>query len=157
MKPIVLAFLAAGVSSQAVARDDYRLRSVDYDSGKVVKLVGCFGFQTMVEFADDEYVENVGLGDAEKWLVSPNKRGNVLFLKPAVEAAHTNLTISTDRRRYNFELVASASDACTRGEVTYSLRFRYPQEAAPAPMDAAGVADRCAVSPYKATVRQARD
>lgn len=134
MKTLALAVLFAGASSHALAKDDYRIRSVDYDSGKVVKLAGCIGFQTMVEFAEDEYVENVGIGDAEKWLVSPNKRGNILFVKPAVEAAHTNLTISTDRRRYHFDLVTATASTCARGDVTYSLRFKYAQEPAATPV-----------------------
>lgn len=123
---VALSALAA-VSSAAA---DSRIRQVAYDPDAVIRLEGCFGFQTMVEFGPDEHIENVGLGDAAQWLVSPNKRANLLFVKPALKTSHSNMTIATDRRRYALELVARDSEACRRGDVAYSLRFSYPDEPA---------------------------
>lgn len=134
-KPLAAAALWAAAlpvfASQALA--DSRIRHVAYDAREVVRLDGCFGFQTMVEFAPGEHIENVGLGDAAQWLVSPNKSANMLFVKPAYRTSHSNMTIATDRRRYAIELVATDSLACRRGLVPYSLRFTYKDEpAAPA-------------------------
>jgi len=123
-----LCLLALAAVADACA--DPRIRELDYDDRKVVRIDGCFGFQTMVEFAADERIENVGLGEAAHWLVVPNKRANLLFVKPAYRTSHSNMTVATDRRRYSFELVASDSPDCRRGRVVYDLRFRYPEEAA---------------------------
>lgn len=117
--------------ASTAAHADPRLRTVAYDPDAVVRIDGCFGFQTMLELGEGEHIENVGLGEASQWLVSPNKRANMLFVKPAYRTTHSNMTVSTDRRRYAFELVARDTDACRRGQVAYSIRFTYPQEPDP--------------------------
>jgi len=123
----LLPMLAVLGSPQAAAADG-RIRLIDYADTAVVRLDGCFGFQTMIEFDPGERIENVGLGDAAQWLVSPNKRANMLFVKPAYRSSHSNMTVSTDRRRYSFELSAKPTAACAKGEVVYDLRFRYKDE-----------------------------
>jgi type IV secretion system protein VirB9 len=109
---------------------DARIREVGYDENQVVRLEGCIGFQTMIEFGATESIENVGLGDASRWIVVPNKRANLLFVKPSYATSHSNMTVSTSRHRYSFELVAKPSEKCSRGMVVYDLRFRYPAAAA---------------------------
>lgn len=128
--PLLGLALAAALAAPAMAGDS-RIRELAYDDSAVVRLDGCFGFQTMIEFAPDERIENVGLGDAAQWLVVPNKRANLLFVKPAYKVSHSNMTVATDRRRYSFELSAQASEACKRGKVVYNLRFTYPDEPEP--------------------------
>lgn len=133
-----LAALASPLASPLAAQaSDARIRTVDYDDAVVVRVDGCFGFQTMIEFAPGERIENVGLGDAAQWLVAPNKRADMLFVKPAYKTSHSNMTVSTDKRRYSFELVARPSAACAKGQVVYDLRFRYAPEPAPEPTAAA--------------------
>jgi hypothetical protein len=102
------------------------IRDVNYDPNAVIRLVGCIGFQTAVEFSADEHIENVGMGAASRWLVVPNKRADLLFVEPAVALTHSNMTVVTDRHRYYFELVSRDSNACHRGAVIYSLRLHYP-------------------------------
>ncbi len=36
----------------------------------------------MIEFGHGERIENVAVGDSSAWQVTPNKRANLLFLKP---------------------------------------------------------------------------
>ncbi|MBI1682858.1 TrbG/VirB9 family P-type conjugative transfer protein [Caulobacter hibisci] len=139
MRTLLPALLAA-LAPLAAAQADSRIRFVDYDDAVVVRVDGCFGFQTMIEFAPGERIENVGLGDAAQWLVAPNKRADMLFVKPAYRTSHSNMTVSTDKRRYSFELVARPTAACAKGQVVYDLRFRYAADpaadlagAAPAP------------------------
>jgi type IV secretion system protein VirB9 len=126
---------------------DGRIREVDYDDKQVVRLDGCFGFQTTIEFARGERIENVGIGDAAQWLVVPNKRADMLFVKPAYRVSHSNMTVSTDRRRYNFELSARDSAACKAGTVVYNLRFKYPAEPAPPPEVAVGLGELAKAEP----------
>lgn len=123
----IVALGLGGLLQWSACAADPRIRQLDYDDAAVVRLDACYGFQTMIEFAADERIENVGLGEAAQWLVVPNKRANLLFVKPSYKVAHSNMTVATDRRRYNFELLARDSAACRSGRVVYNLRFRYPQ------------------------------
>ncbi|MFT3763384.1 MAG: TrbG/VirB9 family P-type conjugative transfer protein [Pseudoxanthomonas sp.] len=132
--------LATTLAAPAFAGDE-RIRELDYDPAAVVRLDGCFGFQTMVQFGPGERIENVGVGDASRWLVVPNKRADILFVKPSFADSHSNMTVATDRRVYNFELTAASNDACRRGRVVYTLRFRYPDDPEPAPVAAAATPD----------------
>jgi type IV secretion system protein VirB9 len=135
----LLAALAAtaALAGPALAADaprpgavDSRIRTVTYDPDQVVRLTGYFGIQTMLEFAPDERIENVSIGDALGWQVTPNKKANLLFLKPLDRTAATNMTVVTDRRRYVFELVVAGPKATTR-DLAYVVRFLVP---APAPV-----------------------
>ena len=110
-------------------RFDPRIRTVFYNADEVVDLVGYLGFQTMIEFGRDEQIENVSIGDATAWQITPNKKATLLFIKPLDMAAPTNMTVVTDQRRYAFELHARRSRG--RGEppdLAYVVRFTYPAE-----------------------------
>lgn len=115
---------------------DPRIRTVVYDPDQVVRLTGYFGIQTMLEFAADERIENVSIGDSLGWQVTPNKKANLLFLKPLDRTAATNMTVVTDRRRYIFELAIAPPKASTK-DLAYVVRFLVPQPvlvtATPAP------------------------
>lgn len=134
MRPILALALTATVATAAVqAHADSRIREIAYDPDAVVRLDGCVGFQTTVEFGPEERIENVGLGDASQWLVVPNKRANMLFMKPAQRAGHSNMTVSTSRHQYAFELFSKDAAACQRGSTVYALRFTYPNDPASDP------------------------
>jgi type IV secretion system protein VirB9 len=56
--------------------------------------------------------------------VTPNKRANLLFVKPLEERAATNMTVVTDKHTYLFDLVANP----THRNPVYVLGFVYPEE-----------------------------
>ena len=116
---------------------DPRIRTVDYDPDQVVLLRGYMGYQLMVEFAPDERIENVSIGDALGWQVTPNRKANLLFLKPVDGTAATNMTVVTDRRRYAFELSARKSPGPRAADMAYVVRFLYPPDAVPVLMETA--------------------
>lgn len=132
--------VTAGLMIATPALADPRIRTVAYDPSAVVRLEGCFGYQTLVQFGPGEAIENVGIGDAAQWLVTPNRRGDLLFVKPAYRSTHGNMTVATNRRTYAFELSARPSAACARGEVIYTLKFTYPKDETAAQVDPAAVA-----------------
>jgi type IV secretion system protein VirB9 len=103
---------------------DPHVQSVMYAPDEVVRLQGALGWQIMIEFGPDERIENVAIGDALAWQVTPNKRARMLFLKPLMKNAATNMTVVTDRRRYTFALETTARQATT----PWVLRFDYPRE-----------------------------
>lgn len=106
------------------AAEDARLVERLYDPNVVVKVEGRAGVQATIRFGEDEHIENVAIGDSQKWQVTPNKRANLLFVKPLEERAMTNMTVVTDRHTYLFDLVASP----THRNPVYVLAFTYPEE-----------------------------
>lgn len=119
----VAAGLLAIISAGPATAQDARLVERMYDPEKVVRIDGRTKVQATVAFAGDERIENVAIGDSEAWQVTPNKRANLLFIKPLSPTARTNMTVVTDRRTYLFDLVASP-----RAQPLYVLRFSYPPE-----------------------------
>ena len=112
-------------------RVDPRIRTVFYNPEQVVQLRGDLGYQMTIEFGEDEKIENVAIGDALGWQVTPNKKATLLFLKPLNNRAITNMTVITDRRRYAFQLIARRP-APSR-EQAYIVRFLYPPDPLPPP------------------------
>ena len=123
---LAFALLGATLAAPAQARDA-RLTQRLYNADEVVRIDGRIGVQATVAFAEDEHIENVAVGDAESWQITPNKRANLLFVKPLAATARTNMTVVTDRHTYYFDLIAGP-----RATPVYALRFTYPAEPRPA-------------------------
>ena len=104
---------------------DPRIQVVSYDPSDVVELRGALGYQLTVEFDPLERIENVALGDALGWQVTPNRKANLLFIKPMSRRPATNMTVVTSLRRYNFRLSVREAKAGSRG-IVYAVRFLYP-------------------------------
>jgi type IV secretion system protein VirB9 len=107
---------------------DPRIKLVLYDTLSVIEIVGFYGFEQTLSFASAERIQSATIGDSLAWQVTPNAAGNKLFLKPLEPRAHTNLTVVTDRRTYNFEL--KAIQPGPSGASTYEIRFIYPEDLA---------------------------
>ena len=75
---------------------DPRIHFVDYDPFQVVELKGALRRQLTVEFDPSERIENVAIGDSLGWQVTPNRRANLLFLKPMAQRPATNMTVVTN-------------------------------------------------------------
>jgi type IV secretion system protein VirB9 len=108
----------------ALAAGDPRIAVRAYDPARVTLLRGRVGIQSTIGFAPDERIENVAVGDSAAWQVTPNRRANLLFVKPVTARAHSNMTVVTDRRTYLFDLAASP-----RGPALYALNFTYAEPA----------------------------
>lgn len=127
--PLVCAFIAAASTSlmpahaaktpRSLAADD-RVKQVPYDPNQVYEIVGTYGYQTSVEFAAEEKVKVVSLGDTIAWQTVPYQ--NRLFLKPVEPNAATNLTVITDKRTYYFTLTSARKQT----GMTFLVRFVYP-------------------------------
>lgn len=107
---------------------DNRVKTVVYDENNVVSLKGHYGYQTTVSFATYEKIQNISIGDSVAWQVVPNKAGNIMFLKPVEENAMTNMTVITDRRIYNFELTSGSAYSARDKNITYMMKFLYPND-----------------------------
>lgn len=92
---------------------DPRIQSVIYDTEQVVSLKVALGFQLTLEFATDDRIQSVAVGNAALWQATPNKTADRLFIKPMQGAAETNLTVVTDARTYVFDLHPAMASATT--------------------------------------------
>jgi type IV secretion system protein VirB9 len=115
---------------------DSRIRSAPYDSEQVYRLRGLVGYQIDLEFEAGESFVGLGAGDIEG--LSYFGQDNHLFLKPKAAKVATNLTVLTNRRRYQFDYSAvplrpSADDQ----DVIFALRFTYAPPAAQTAAEAA--------------------
>ena len=125
----MIRFTAAPVSALALIvavsagplRADERLVEVRYDAAKVYRVEGKAKVQATIRFGEDEAIENVAVGDSNAWQITPNKRANLLFVKPLVARASTNMTVVTNKHTYLFDLVASPN-----AQPLYVLSFKYP-------------------------------
>lgn len=120
---LLLALVALNIASvERAGAADPHIQSVPYNSDEVIEVRGALGWQIMIEFADDERIENVSIGDSLAWQVTPNKRARMLFLKPMLRNGSTNMTVVTSMRRYAFSLSTGPRSATT----PWVLRFDYP-------------------------------
>ncbi|QVM85482.1 TrbG/VirB9 family P-type conjugative transfer protein [Novosphingobium decolorationis] len=117
--------LAAGLLSAPVRADD-RLVEHAYRADEVVTIPGRTTVQATIAFGRNEAIENVAVGDSSQWQITPNKRADLLFVKPLETSARTNMTVVTNKRTYFFDLVAGA-----RAKPLYMLRFTYADEEEP--------------------------
>jgi type IV secretion system protein VirB9 len=134
--PLAIAFALAAQAQAAVepipSGGDPRLRVVGYDPLQVVDLKAVLGYQTMIVFDPAERIENVAIGDSVGWQVVPNRRANLLFVKPMDKVAPTNMTVVTNLRAYTFQLsVRPGPVGPNDPNLIYALKFEYPAPAEP--------------------------
>jgi len=128
----LLAAPAAAVETPRPGAADPRIKTVDYDPQQVVRIVGVFRNATQIRFAPDETILHVALGDTSGWEVAPET--NILFAKPVVARAPTNLIVTTrtaggETRHYTFELATRAGSARRAAPDTFFVvQFRYPRD-----------------------------
>ncbi|CAN7623610.1 P-type conjugative transfer protein VirB9 [Pararhizobium sp. LjRoot238] len=163
MRQIVLiaSFLTLGLSSTALALEiprgasqDSRVRFVDYQPYNITRIVGTLRSSVQVEFAADEEIAHVALGNSVAWEVAP--AGNILFLKPREHQPVTNISVVTTRRdgstrSYQMELTVRDGTVEAGQNTYFYVKYRYPADeaerrrveaAARAQVAQAGEADR---------------
>jgi type IV secretion system protein VirB9 len=114
---------AAEVVPTAGAKDS-RIRVATYDSDQVYRLYGVVGYQIDIEFEPGESFVGLGAGDVEG--LSFFGQDNHLFLKPKAAKVVTNMTILTNRRRYQIDYSANDDQEIPGSRRIYVLRFLYP-------------------------------
>ena len=121
---LAAALLAATAVPMPAQADDPRLVERLYNADEVVRIEGRANVQATIRFGEGEHIENVAIGDSTAWQITPNRRADLLFIKPLADRATTNMTVVTDRRTYLFDLVASPAHKTP----LYVLAFTYPEE-----------------------------
>lgn len=140
--------LAQAVEVPRSGNFDHRVRFVNYEPSQVVKVIAHYGYQTHIQFAEDETVETPLFGDELAWKF--RKIRNHLFLLPVEDEADTNLTVVTNKRVYNIELLAKEAKDIRAQDLFFQVNYRYPTEEAAkrqAVLDAAKVDAKLSVRP----------
>lgn len=135
---VLAASLGHAESQPAPGRRDPRIRTVLYNARDVVRLEVYYGYQTTVEFGEDELIQTTALGDAEAWSEAIDGAKRRIFLKPKKDQPNTNLLVVTTKRSYMFSLIAKQPTPGAKkldSGMTWALRFIYPdvKPATPAP------------------------
>jgi type IV secretion system protein VirB9 len=134
---LVICVAAGDVLAEAVpapGRTDPRIRNVTYNKDNVTAIDATYGTSTMIELQADEKIETLALGDSIAWKVEPNRKGNIIFLKPVEKNAQSNLNVVTGKRIYSF--ILRSNTLPPTGQL-YIVRFRFPDEEADARLLAA--------------------
>lgn len=129
---IVMALLAgsaiiSGAHAEVPVVTDSRIKTFVYNENEVFTITTHYGYQSNIEFGEKETIDTVSVGDRVAWQIIP--AGRRLFIRAQEENAHTNMTIVTNLRAYQFDLRSSSADAVFGSEeLTYVVRFFYPGE-----------------------------
>lgn len=137
--PIVAFVLFASVTSVLAleiprsASQDSRVRFVNYQPFNITRVVGTLRSSVQVEFASDEEIAHVALGNSVAWEVAP--AGNILFLKPRENQPVTNISVVTTRRdgstrSYQMELTVRDGSVEAGQNTYFYVKFRYPEDEA---------------------------
>ncbi|KAB2768459.1 P-type conjugative transfer protein VirB9 [Brucella anthropi] len=129
------------------ASQDSRVRFVNYQPFNITRIVGSLRSSVQVEFAADEEIAHVALGNSVAWEVAP--AGNILFLKPREKQPVTNISVVTTRRdgstrSYQMELTARDGTVEVGQNTYFYLKFRYPADEANARRQQAAARARAA-------------
>lgn len=138
--PLCAGLLALAPAAQAQPLDPH-VRVIDYAPDMIVPIEATPGFAVTIDFGDEEKIETVSIGDSTDWQISPNHRGNLLFVKPMAAPSATNMTVVTSLRVYYFTLgaVPGRRGAVPAGQV-FALHFTHPAPATVAAPPAASPA-----------------
>ncbi len=105
---------------------DNRIKTYIYSPNEIYLMVLHYGYQSNIEFAAGEEIQTISTGDAYAWEITP--LANRLFIKPLVKNIRTNMTIITDKRTYQFDIVSEELERGDEKDLVYVVRFYYPKK-----------------------------
>jgi len=131
---VLLSILPArALEIPASAQQDNRVRFVNYQPYNITRIIGTIRSSVQVEFALDEEIAHVALGNTVAWEVAP--AGHILFLKPRENQPATNISVVTTRRdgskrSYQMELVVRDGSVDAGQNTYFYVKYRYPADEA---------------------------
>ncbi|OAE49217.1 P-type conjugative transfer protein VirB9 [Agrobacterium tumefaciens] len=129
----VSALPALALEVPSGASQDSRVRFVNYQPYNITRVVGSLRSSVQVEFAADEEIAHVALGNSVAWEVAT--AGNTLFLKPRENQPVTNISVVTTRRNgstrsYQMELTVRDGSVEAGQNTYFYVKYRYPDDEA---------------------------
>lgn len=143
----LLFYTYTGYSADFPITMDSRIKTYIYNPNEVFPVVLHHGYQTHINFPKSETIKQILVGDQSDWSISSNS--NRIFLQTYSQSAHTNMTVFTNKRVYEFDLIARSNDnSATKNSSTeidktsekndepenvdydlaYSINFYYPED-----------------------------
>lgn len=104
--------------------NESRIRVINYMPNTVIRFVGHYNYHSIIEFAPDEEIKTITMGESAGWQLNP--AGNRIFLKPVGLNATTNMTVITNRRTYFFEMHAEYASSINDSNLAFITKFMYP-------------------------------
>ena len=146
-------FGAPAWSTEPVLTDS-RIKTFVYNENDVFSILTHYGYQSNVEFSKNEQIQTVSVGDRIGWQIIP--AGRRLFIRALEENAHTNMTVITSKRAYQFDLRSSGNVPLhPSDELVYVARFFYPDSllvTPPAPLPSTQAAPQAPAATLAAPV-----
>jgi type IV secretion system protein VirB9 len=111
------------IAAQAIpAPKENRIVRYTYSPDVIFRILAVPNMTTHLELGEDEGVkETPAIGDSAQWMVTGGPRH--LFIKPLRFDLETSLTVVTNKRTYQFQLIAGKS---AEAQVFQKLSFLYP-------------------------------
>lgn len=111
------------VAAQAIpAPKENRIVRYTYSPDVIFRILALPNLTTHLELGEDEGVkETPAIGDQAQWIVTGGPRH--LFIKPLRYDLETSLTVVTNKRTYQFQLIAGRG---TSAQVFQKVSFFYP-------------------------------
>lgn len=122
---IVVVFPLAGAYAFKPVATDSRIKTLVYDENEVFQLAVHYGYQSNIELAKGEEVETISMGNYYSFQITPVDRR--IFIKPLEPEAKTNMTLITNKRTYQFEIVSRYPEESVDEHLVYVVRFFYPE------------------------------
>lgn len=129
---VIIFSLKTAVAQIAPITTDSRIRTLVYNPNEVYELKFFYGYQSFIEFEEQEEIETLSIGEAFAWRITP--AGKRLFIRPLEIGAHTNMTIITNLHIYNLDIRSGEYNGKADEELVYTVRFYYPQFGQPIPV-----------------------
>lgn len=104
---------------------DSRIKKYIYNPNDVYLLRLHFGYQSQIEFEKSETIQTISLGDTYSWKITPIN--NRIFINPMEKNARTNMTIITNKRTYQFDIVSQEFNKDDISQLVYVVSFFYPK------------------------------
>ena len=128
---LLAALPALALEIPSSAPQDSRVRFVNYQPYNITRIVGTIRSSVQVEFAPDEEIAHVALGNNVAWEVAP--AGPILFLKPRESQPATNISVVTTRRdgskrSYQMELLVRDGPVDAGQNTYFYVKYRYPAD-----------------------------
>ncbi len=105
--------------------NDGRIKILEYHTNDIYTINTLYGYQTNIEFDEEEQIQTISVGDRSLWQIVP--AGRRLFIRPMDEDVSTNMTVITNVRSYQFDLQSGKGKMKDNPDLMYVARFIYPK------------------------------
>jgi len=122
---LIYAGVAQALQKARPIATDARIKTVRYTANEVYRFVGHYGYHAIIELAESEKIQSISLGDSTSWNIEANEHR--ILIKPISQLAETNMIVVTDKRLYHFELDATEVENIGAKDLTFVMRFIYPE------------------------------